>query len=233
VVAGLTAAGLGYSMLVLGTIEDPGRAQFLSSPGIGLALAATILLLGSWAPPAARRGTAVALTAFLVASGTGWVVHKQGLWDTMSRYGPQRRVLRGITERAPDVRPHTLVLLVEASPAWSATFGFRHAMELLYEGRATGYVLNRPNIFYPAWFDEGGMHCEPEPIIREPWQTPVTHHAYSEMIVFSTDPSGKVHLFESWEETGLTPLPSGARYVPHSRILPLDGPAPHARRLID
>ncbi len=235
-VAGLTAAGLGYCMLVLGTIEDPGRAQFFSSPGIGLALAAAILLLVSWAPPAARRVIAVACTAWLVASGTGRVVEKQEFWNGMSKFGPQRRVLRGIVERAPDVRPHTLVLLLDASPAWQATFGFRPAIELLYEGRATGYLLNRSGIFYPAWFNRNGMRCEPEPIIREPWRTPVTEHTYSEMIVFYADPSGDVRLLDRWQEIGLPPLPPlppGARYEPRSRIVPLEGAAPHSRILIE
>ena len=229
--AGLAAAGLGYSTLVLGTIDDPGRAQFFSSPGIGLALAAASLFLASWAPPAARRGLAVALAGILVASGTGWVVKKQETWDEVSRFGPQRRVLRGIVEQAPDLVPHTLVLLLESSPAWDATFGFRHAIELLYDGRATGYILNRRSVFYPARFNHDGMRCEPEPVIREAWRTPVTEHAFSEMVVFHADPSGDVHLLDRWPQAVL-PLPQGARYEPRSRIVPLEGAPPRARRLI-
>jgi hypothetical protein len=233
VLAGLVAAGLGYSMLVLGTIADPGRTQFLASPGIGVALAAAILLLASWAPPAARRWLAVVLAAFLVANGTGWVVHLQATWDETSKFGPQRRVLRGIIEQAPDVRPHTLVLLLDLSPTWDATFGFRHAIEQLYDGRATGYIPNRPSIFDPARFDSKGMRCEPEPMIREPWHTPVTEHAYSEMVVLYADPSGSVHLLDKWPGAPLPPLPSEARYEPHSRIVPLTTARPHARRLIE
>lgn len=230
--AGLLAAGLGYSALVLGTITDAGRTQFFSGPGIGVALAGAILLAASALPRKGfRRAGALLLAAWVVAAGTTYTLAKQAFWDARGYYFRQRQVLAAIVERAPDLERHTLVMLLDDSKSWDAAFSFRHAIEFLYPGRATGYVWGAADYFYPLSAGPSGFRCEPWPAVRGPWGSAVTLHGYTEIVVFRADTAGRLELLAAWPQA-LPPLPAGTAYAPEARILPLHGAPPASRRLI-
>jgi hypothetical protein len=52
----------------------------------------------------------------------------------------QREYLAQLTARVPDLKPGTLVVIIDQRYAWRASFTFRHAVEYVYQGRATGHV---------------------------------------------------------------------------------------------
>jgi hypothetical protein len=223
---GLAAAGLGYLPYALSpAIGTPMRTQFLPACGIGLALAAALALLARVVPRPRRTAAVLLLAAWPVAVGTARTVAMQKDWDRLSRFGPQRSLLAQLVARIPDVKPRTLVLLIDEWRAFPADFTFRHAVEYLYEGRARGYIPAAWHIFYPTTMDATGIHCEPWPILRGPWKAPTSLHSYEEVVVVRFTDTGKLRIERQWPET-LPPLPEGAAYSPRSRILKDASPLP-------
>jgi hypothetical protein len=229
--AGLLWAGLGYSVLTLTPMGPTAlRMQMLSGPGIALFLASLSILV-STTLPARWRSAAVALAgAWIIAVGTGRTVAMQGAWDRLSYYPRQVRMLRGLTREAPDVKPGTLIILLDEGRAWRATYGFRHAMLYLYDGHAIGYVWRAWDALYPTFFTPRGIRVEPWPSLRKPWGAPITLSRYDEVVVVRDAPGGGVEVLRQWP-ADLPPLPAGARYDPESRIK-RGGPAPPEQAIL-
>jgi hypothetical protein len=227
---GLGFAGLGYALIVMGT-GSPGayRLQFLSGPGVAVALASLALGLAGLAPARARAPAALVLVTWVVAVGTGRTLAMQQTWDRASFYPAQISMLRGLVGRAPDIRPGTMVLLLDEGGAWRATFGFHHAIQYLYRGRAAGCVWGAWNALYPANLDLEGLHSEPWPVIRGPWGVRPHTYRYDEIIVARFS-AGSVEILNKWPAT-LPPVPADARYDPGSRILDLSQAVPERRLL--
>ncbi len=228
---GLLWAGLAYGVLTL-TPSKPSalRMQILSAPGIALFFASLAFLLSTFVPDRWRRLLVALAGAWLVAVGTGRTVAMQKVWDGVSAYPGQVRMLTGLTERVPDVKPHTLIVLLDEGRAWRATYGFRHAVEYLYQGRAIGYIPGAWDALYPTFFTPEGIRIEPWPALRRPWGIGVTLHRYDETIVVRFAADGRVELVDHWPD-GLPPLPPGARYDPGSRVV-LGGPVPPERSIL-
>lgn len=228
-VLGLALAVLGWSVFALSpAIRSAARTQFLSAPGIGLFLAGLIGLAAGRLPVRGRGLVAGALGAWIVAVGASRTGAMQRDWDAQGYWPVQSASLRAITAAVPEVVPNTLVVLLDESHAWPATFTFRHALLLLYEGRAIGLVPGAHDFLYPARYVAGGISCEPWPVIREPWAAAPTFHRGAEVVVLALAPDGSISLLESWPAA--LPAASGAGYAPRARIIPVGTIA--ARRIL-
>lgn len=224
---GLVMAALGYAALCLtGSLALPVRTEFFSGPGIGLALAGAIALAMSLAPARWRTLLGGALMVWVVAVGTGRTMAMQKDWGSWGAFPAQNSVLVQLTALAPDLRPNTLVVLVDERRTFPATFTFRHAVSYLYEGRALGIVWGGSEYLYPARFGAQGVTCEPWPVIRGPWRSPPTLHRYDEMLVVYHGADGRLRLLEQWPHERL-PLPEGARYDARARIVHGKRPPEH------
>jgi hypothetical protein len=231
--AGLALAGCGYAFFVLSAaVHEAERTQFLSAPGIGLFLAGMAGLLAASLPGRFRLAALAVAAAWTVGLGTAHVVALQREWDATTYYPGQRGALAGLVAAAPDLRPHTLVVLVDEPRAWRATFGFRAAVEYLYERRATGVVPAAWSYLFPTSFRDDGIHTEPHPEIQGPWDCPPTHHRYHEVVVARADRAGALQILDRWPDVVLPPLPPGAVYDPQARIV-RGGPVPPSRRILD
>jgi hypothetical protein len=230
---GLLLAGLGYAVFVLSpSILAAARTQFLSAPGIGLFLAALACLAASWLPPARRKAAVALMGAWAIAVGTGRTVAMQREWDgTRSAYPRQRRALVDLTRQVPHAAPHTLVVLIDDSGAWPATFTFRHAVDYLYDGRAVGYVWKGLDFLYPAYFLAAGVYYDPWPVIREPWGVRPTLYRYDEVVVVYAGEDGALRVLPGWPSQVLPPLPGGARYAPEGRVV-REGAVPASRAIL-
>lgn len=230
---GLLLATLGYAGFVVSpSILQAARTQFLSSPGIGLFLAALASLAASGLPPRGRNAALAVLGAWVIAVGTGRTIAMQREWDeSRSAFPRQHRTLVDLTRLVPDTEPNTLVLLIDDSGAWPASFTFRHAVDYLYQGHAVGTVWKAIDFLYPAWFVPLGMYCDAWPVIRRPWGVHPTVHGYDQMIVAYADADGSVRLLQTWPAAVLPPLPAGARYEPEARIV-RGVPAPASRAIL-
>ena len=231
---GLLLAGLGYAVFVLSpSILAAARTQFLSAPGIGLFLAALACLAATWIPPAPRKAALALMGAWVVAVGTGRTVAMQREWDeTRSAYPRQRRALVDLTRQVPQTPPHTLIVLIDDSGAWAATFTFRHAVDYLYGGRAVGYVWKAIDFLYPAYFLPGGVYCEPWPVIRKPWGVAPSLHRYDELLIVYADQEGALRVLPDWPSHVLPALPAGARYAPEARVVRASA-VPASRAVLD
>jgi hypothetical protein len=215
---GLLWAGLGYGVFVLTPARPTAlRMQFLSAPGIALFFASAASLLATFLPARWGRLATGLIGAWIIAVGTGRTVAMQRAWDTVSAYPAQMQMLSSLVRVVPDVQPHTLVVLLDDGKAWRATYGFRHALRYLYQGRAVGYVHGAWDALYPTSFTPEGIRIEPWPVVRAAWRTGVTLHRYDETIVVRYSRQGGVGVLEEWP-ADLPPLPAGAAYDPRSRI---------------
>jgi len=217
---GLVLAGAGYAAFVFsGRIQGANRTEFLAAPGIGLFLAATAHLLAGRLPAAARLGALLLFGGWLVVQGTAQTVAMQHAWNTISVFEPQVESLRQLVRIAPDLKPNTLVVLLQDPPArtWRASFSFRHAVDYLYAGHAVGHVQGVLNPLYPIEFTPEGVLVEPIRPVRTSWSMPPTRHRYDEIVALRLRRSGQLELLETWP-ADLPPLPDGARYAPHDRI---------------
>jgi hypothetical protein len=142
----------------------------------------------------------------------------------------QHRLLAELTAQAPDFEPGTLVVLIDEPKAFPATFTFRHAVEYLYDGRATGYVWDASDYLYPMSFGTDGLHSEPWPVIREAWASPARVYRYDEVVVARFARTGQLSLLQTWPDV-LPALPPGARYEPQARIR-RGGALPSARAIL-
>ena len=136
-----------------------------------------------------------------------------------------------MTQQAPDLRPNTLVVLIDEPEAWPAAFTFRHAVEYLYEGRSTGYVWKANDFIYSARFVPAGVLYEPWDLIRTGWRTWPTVHRYEELVVVRLAADRRIEILDRWPHDVLAPLPHGARYAPWERIL-RGRPTPASRRIL-
>jgi hypothetical protein len=211
-------------------LNTPLRTQMLSGPGIGFLLAAFLALLVRPLPRAGRVAALAALACWIVALGTGRTIAMQREWDRMSAWPAQSAALRGLTRLLPDVRPNTFVLLFDETDTWPATFSFRHAVDYVYDGRATGAVWGRHPFLYPFAFTGEGLVSEPWPIIRRSWRVKPTFHRHDELVVARLSPSG-LEILEEWPDTVLPALPAGAVYDPDARIV-RGGAVPEARAIL-
>jgi hypothetical protein len=217
---GLAFAGLGYVLFALNTDVTAWRKEFLAGPGIALFLAALFSWAASWAPEAWRRPLFVALVGLVVARGTGRTLALQATWERASYYEVQIRFLEGLTRAVPDVRPHTLLVLLDEGGAWRSDFGFRHATRYLYSDRASGWAYDRPTYMFPTGLTALGVLCVPWPEVQRAWRDPAALHRYDELVVVRHGPDGGVEVAGRWPSE-LPPLPPGARYDPGARILPV------------
>jgi len=219
--AGLAIAGLGYGTVVLSAAQvGATRMQFLSAPGIALFLAAVIRLLAGVAPARWRRGLTVLLATWVAAVAGGRTQAMQRAWDGISAYPSQRDTLEQLTTLAPDLEPGTLVILVDESRSWPTTFGFRHAVELLYGGRATGYVWGAWDLLYPTEVRAEGVTTVPWPSLQRSWGERTSFHPHGSLVVVRLDRQRRLSLAEAWPPE--LPAPAGgASYAPARRILPL------------
>jgi hypothetical protein len=227
---GLVLAILGWSVFALSpAIRTAARTQFLAAPGVGVFLAALIALAASAVPGRGRSAVAVVLGAWIVAVGAARTGAMQRDWDAQGYWTEQSASLRAITAAVPDVLPNTLVVVLDEKRAWPATFAFRHALLLLYQGRAIGLVPGAHDFLYPARFVEGGIACEPWPVIREPWGAAPTFHRGSEVVVLRLARDGAATVVEEWPS--ILPAASGQGYAPRTRIQ-AGGPPVPARRIL-
>jgi len=228
---GLGMAALAYGVLVLSPrIVTPARMQILSAPGIGLLLAAVAVALAERLP---RRWGAWALAilgGFVVAMGAARTAALQRAWDATSYWAAQDRSLLELTREAPQLEPHTLLLLLDEAGAWPAAFTFQHAVEYLYGGRARGTVWGAVPFLYPIHMEPDGIRWIPYESIREPWGESVALYRWDEVVVVRLKASGAVTLEGEWPDA-LPPLPPSARYVPRARIRGGD-PPPREHRLL-
>jgi len=214
---GIVGAALAYLPFVVSQgVRGPVRTQFLSAPGMGLAIAASVSLLASALPVRLRPVAIGLLGAWVVAVGAGRTVALQAAWDKQSAYGAQRRLLLQLASLAPDVQPHTFFVLLQREPTFAFDFTFTHAVAYLYEGRARGHASDASRLLYETWYDADAVVWQPQPILRA-WGDELTRYRYDELFVCREQADGRLALDESWPAE-LPALPSGARYAPKGRI---------------
>lgn len=226
VALGLVLAALGYSAFSLtGSLALPVRTQFFSGPGIALALAAGVFLALTYVPSRWRQVAGGALMVWVVSVAMGRTLAMQRDWLAWGTFPVQRAVLGQLTELAPDLKPNTLVLLLDDSLPFKATYTFRHAVSYLYQGRAVGVAWGASDFLYPSRFGDDGVSTAPMPVIRGPWRSPPTFHRYDELVIVRIGPDGRLAVLDQWPQDRL-PLPPGARYEPRARILRGERPPP-------
>ena len=223
IAGGLVAAGLGYGPFVLSRIGAyTDRTEYVSGLGIATALAAAAVLAARVAPQRWRWLATALIGCGVVAIGTGRTLAMQRYWDVRSAFPPQAATLRELQTLAPDVKPGTLVVLVDHCGHWPAVFTFRHAVEWTYGRRATGFLWRpglRGQLFYPTSFAPDGVRTVPWESIQEAWDDPPTLHRYDEIVALIRRPEEcRAALAPGWPDE-LPPLPAGARYAPTERIV--------------
>jgi hypothetical protein len=204
--------------------------QFLSAPGIALFLSAGLCLAAALLPRRLRPLAIVLAACWIVAVGTGRTLAMQRVWAKASYYQRQTRALSGLTALAPDLAPHTLVVVLDEGGNWRSTWGFRHAVQYLYQDRAMGYVWGSWDFMFPTRVTQAGIVCEPWPDVEAAWNAPPTRHGYDELVVVRNGKDGALSLAESWPAS-LPSLPAGARYEPRARIRSLVAGLPERRLL--
>lgn len=215
---GLTLAFIGAAPFAVSpALTSPDRTQFLPAPGTGLFLAAAALWVGSWLPARWRLLGVALLGGWVVWVGTARVLAMQRRWDTRSTFTAQRRLLRELTRLAPDLRPNTLVILVDRTGSWGP-IDFGHAIEYLYTGRASGYLWGSQTFLYSTELTDAGVIRRPHPAIRGPWQSPPTLHGFHEVVFVRYAADGTVQWLEQWPNRILL-RPAGSVYAPGARVV--------------
>jgi hypothetical protein len=210
---------------------DGNRTEMLAAPFIGLALAAAVVLLGDAVPEPVRRPLVAALGVLVVAGSAARTGQLQGTWNRTSAFVRQAGTLEQLVRIAPAFAPDTLVVLFDGGRAWVGTFAFHHALDLAYGPRVAGCVGNgREEVFYVCRMDGEGIHHDPWPALTSAWRASPRTYRFDEIVIFRSDPSGRVTLLEEWP-SDLPPLPPGATYRPHARIAPPGSP-PAARAIV-
>jgi hypothetical protein len=226
---GVLLAALGYSVIVVSArVVNASRTQILSAPGIAVFLTALIGLAASLVPRRRRMAVVLAAGAWIVGVGTAQTIGMQNAWDSRSLYPAQVASLRKLVAQAPQLKEGTLVVLIDESGTWPMSFTFRHALSLIYAERVVGHVLGADQMFYALVARPDGLDSVPWPVLRGPWKTGPTRHAYGETVAFRLTPSGDLVRLDTWEHPRLPALPQGALYEPATRIVP--GPVPECTR---
>jgi hypothetical protein len=218
---GIALAGLGWGLIApIPSLATADRTQFLPAPGIGLLLAAAVSWLASWLPTRWRLLGVAVFGGWIMWVGTARVLSMQRQWEERSAFPDQVRLLRELTRLAPDLRPHTLVVLIDRTQSWRP-FAFRYAIEYVYDGHESGFLAaSRPNLLFTTSFTDAGVVCEPLAAIRGPWKSPPTLHRYDEVILVRYDEDRSVTVLDHWPRQRLPALPAGAAYAPKTRIIP-------------
>jgi len=229
---GLVGAAAAYASFILAErLVGANRTEFLAAPWIGMALAAAIALAASAVPSRAQLACTAALGAFVVAGAAARTQQLQDVWNQVGAYGRQSGAVAQMVAIAPDLRPGTLVILVDGAHAWLGTFMFHHALDLVYGGHAAGCVPNGPEqLFYACIQGPEGVRHEPWAVLKAAWGARPRTYGFDEIVVFRADASGRVILQDGWPSE-LPPLPPGAAYAPRSRLAPSSRP-PAARALL-
>ena len=228
---GFGMAALAYGVLVLSPrIVTPARMQILSAPGIGLLLAAAAVGLADRLPRRWSAGALALLGGSLVAMGAGRTAALQRAWDAKSYWAAQDGSLFGLTREAPQLEPHTLLVLLDEAGAWPAAFTFQHAVDYLYGGRARGSVWGAVPFLYPIQVDPDGIRSVPYESIQGPWRAPAALYGWDEVVVVRQTALGAVTVLDEWPDE-LPPLPPFARYAPRARLRRGD-PPPREHRLL-
>ena len=223
---GLLFAAVGYSAFSLtGSLALPVRTQFFSAPGIAIALAAAVFLALTFTPPAWRAVAGGILMAWFMAVAMGRTLAMQRDWDAAGIFRAQASVLRQLTALAPDLKPNTLVVLLDRTAAFKASYTFWHAVSYLYERRAVGVAFGASDFLYPSQFRDDGVFINPHPAVSGPWRSPPALHDYSELVVVGIGPDGRLLLLDQWP-SGWLPPPGAARYAPRARIVAPERPLP-------
>jgi hypothetical protein len=229
--AGLGLAALGHLFFITSDgLTTPNRTQFLCAPGTGLFLASAAALVASLLPERLRLGGLTLLGAWIVAVSAGKTVAHQHTWDARSAYPAQAQLLTRLVALAPDLKPDTLVVLLDGRDAWRDTYGFDHAVRYLYEGRARGHVWQAPNLFYPTAFAPDRIRLEPRADIRDAWEESPLEYHYDQTIALRHAADGEVVLLERWPARVAT-TPMAESYDPRARIV-TGRPAPPSRRIL-
>ena len=216
--AGLALAVLADTPFALsGRVLLGVRRQFYSALGAGLFLAAAVTFLAGLLPARWRKAAAGALAAWVVGVAAARTLEQQAWWDANGLYPAQSTVLRAVTALAPDLEPHTLVVMLDGRGAWRANFTFHHAIRYLYQGRAVGLAYEADPFLYPSSFTPAGVAILPWPVIQGPWRSPAVLYGYDECVAFRSGPDGRVELLEAWPEE-LPALPPAAVYAPRRRL---------------
>lgn len=215
---GLAWAGLGYALFSLNREAGPWRKQFFAGPGIALVLACALSWVASWLPGRLRRAAFGLLVAGIVALGCSHTTTMQRFWELLPFYRLQTSFLADLVRIAPDVRPHTLFVLLDEVGTWRSAWGFRHAAQYLYDGRASGWAYGTPTLMYPTGFTAAGVVSIPWAEVQRAWRQPASLHRYEELVVLRRRSDGRVEVLGEWPSE-LPPLPSGARYAPGRRIV--------------
>jgi hypothetical protein len=214
---GLLHAVLGYwPMLMMRSARGIARIEFLATPGIAVLLAAAIALVASPLRPPWRPLAAALLGAWVVAVGTGRTMAMQRDWDA-SVYANQRRTLRQLAYLAPQLEPHTFVVLLQHGGTWTFDFAFPRAIDYLYRGAARGSVPGADSLLYATHYLPTGVVSERAAVLRGPWREETLRYRYDELVVLLEQENGVLTVLDSWPED-LGPLPPGQAYSPRSRI---------------
>jgi hypothetical protein len=233
-IAGFAGAMLAYAPYALTPgVVGATRTQIVSAPWIGILLASIIELVAR----RCGRGSpwvAAVMGAWIVFLGASHVTSLQTVWDRFGTFPAQRSTLLQLFARVPDVKPHTLIVLVgDTQRPWPMSWGFRHAMAYFYDGRAAGLVAGARQEPYPADFGPDGIAVTPWPQIREAWSQPATVYGYDEVVVVVLSSSGLIEVPPRWPESGaLRALPAQAIYEPSARIVQRD-PRIAARQILN
>jgi hypothetical protein len=218
--AALLAAAAYLPFALSAQLDVPHRAQMPAAPWVAMGLAAGIeaaaAVLRGWA----GRALAALATAWVVLVGSGRTVTLQEAWDGQSYYERQRQSLADLASLAPGLERHTLVVVLQPDPpvVWPSVFGFRHAVQYLYRGEATGYAVGALELMYPTRGAPDGVHTDTWPVLHRPWGVEATTHRYDEIVVVEVGDQGRLALVATWPAQRLGPLPAGARYAPQERI---------------
>lgn len=227
---GLALAALGWLGLVMGALlKTPARAQFLSAPGVGLLLGGSAALIASRMPAHARRWVLALIAVWMAAVGTGRITALQDEWDRTSVWPGERATMAQLAGYAPALLPNTVVVLIDESKSWLVTLMFRHAVHYIYGEQVVGVMWKGVDFFSPTTFTPDGIRSEPFAPIREVWRSPVSHHRYDEAVVARFTSDRRLQVLDEWP-LALGPLPPGATYAPHARIV--HGPPPAAARIL-
>jgi hypothetical protein len=227
---GVLMAAAAYAPFVLtAKIMGAVRTQILSPPGIAMLLASTACLLGGLAPPRLRRWVVGAIGAWVVAVAAARTAAMQREWDVWSSFPAQNGALVRLTAAAPDLKPNTMVVLLDEAGAFPASFTFRHAVDYLYQGRALGLVWGASDYLYPCRLAPTEIACEPWEVIRREWHVRATRHRYDEVVVVRLHRDGTLTVLDEWP-AGLPIAPPPA-YRPRERIL-RGGPEPPERGIL-
>jgi len=224
----LALTGLAVGLLVVSpSIDTPTRTQVFAGAAFGIFLAASLRLATLALGPLARTFLVGAAAAYVVALGAAHTVAMQAEWNRISFYPAQRAALRDLVRRAPSLKPHTLVLLVDEAGVWPFGFTFRHAVSYVYGGRAVGHVLGADQFLYQLNLRPDGLESVPWPVIRGPWREEPSRHGFDEVVAFRLTPDRALVLVEEWGGR-LPPLPESAGYAPALRIEADKPPLPQA-----